>query len=63
MGELSKELKVETNSAAYKRQRKISISKKTGQCNFCPPHAGENATRTPAHKSWKDATHRSVQHA
>lgn len=32
----------ETNSSAYKKQRRIEIAAETGGCDRCKPHGGEN---------------------
>lgn len=38
-------MKLETNRRVMKIKRKLSICNKTGKCDYCPMHDGENRGR------------------
>lgn len=43
-----------TNRYVYNRIYKLRECKKTGKCDICKWHSGENMSRRPKHRSWKD---------
>jgi hypothetical protein len=55
-------LKGTDNSTIYRKvRRKYLAEYKSMHCDRCPPHRGENRTRTPK-RSWKNKTKRKRQH-
>lgn len=56
------EYKTTTNTSLFKRIHKRIKMRYSGKCTICPPHGGENATRTPGHTSWKSKNKRKKQY-